>query len=58
MYSKTKILSEGIQNDWGSGFRPSFLIKKLEHDVSITGSVSVLRRREEDVNSVGSLRKG
>jgi hypothetical protein len=32
-------------------------LKKLAHDVSVTGSVEVLRRREEDAYSVGSLRK-
>jgi hypothetical protein len=31
--------------------------QNLEYDVSETGSVSILRSREEDAYSVGSLRK-
>jgi hypothetical protein len=45
------------QNYWDSGLCPSFGIKKLEHDISETGSVSILRLWEENTYSVGSLRK-
>jgi hypothetical protein len=39
-----------VQNYLGSGLCSSFGIKKLEHDVSETGSVSVFPRSPEDVN--------
>jgi hypothetical protein len=46
------------QNHWGSGLCPSSgILKTRKHDVSETGSVSVLRWREGDTYSVGSLRK-
>jgi hypothetical protein len=45
------------QNYWVSGLCPSSGIKKLECDVLETASVSMLRLREEDSCSVGSLRK-
>jgi hypothetical protein len=45
------------QNYFGSGLCPSSGIMELEHDVSETGSVSVLSRREEDSYAVGSLRR-
>jgi hypothetical protein len=43
----------------GSELYPSFRILKIrKHGVSETGSVFVLRRKEEDIYTVGSLRKG
>jgi hypothetical protein len=46
-----------IQIYWGSGLCPSSGIKKLEHDIAETGSVSILRWSEEDDYSVGPLEK-
>jgi hypothetical protein len=46
------------QNYFGFGFWPSSeILKTRKYNVSETGSVSILRRREEDIYSVGSLRK-
>jgi hypothetical protein len=43
---------------WGSGFcSSSGILKTRKYKISETGSVSVLRWREEDKYSVGSRRK-
>jgi hypothetical protein len=48
----------GTQNCWVSGLRASSgILNKGKHNVTETGSVSVLRRREGDIYTVGSLRK-
>jgi hypothetical protein len=49
------MMVHGTQNHWGSRVCPSCGIKELEHCAPETGSVSVLRWREEDAYSVGSL---
>jgi hypothetical protein len=45
-------------NYWGSGLCPSSrILRTRKHNILETGSLSMLRRREEDTYSVGSLRK-
>jgi hypothetical protein len=44
------------QNYWGSGLCTSSGIKKLEHDISETRSVSILRWRD-DTSSLGPLER-
>jgi hypothetical protein len=46
-----------VQNFWGSGLCPSYRNKEIQNDVSETGSVSVLMRREKGSYSFKSLRK-
>jgi hypothetical protein len=44
------------QNYWGSGPHPSSgILETKRHEVLETGSVSVLRRWDEDMHLVGSL---
>jgi hypothetical protein len=46
------------QNYWVSGLCPSSgILNTRKHNVSKTGSISVLRKGEGDTYSVGSLRK-
>jgi hypothetical protein len=46
------------KNYWAFGLSPSFdVLGNRKHDVSETGSVSVLRCGGEDTYSVGSLRQ-
>jgi hypothetical protein len=52
-----RVIVENTQNYWCSGLCPSSGIKKIEHDFTETGPISVLRRREEDPYSVGPFRK-
>jgi hypothetical protein len=46
------------QNYWGSRLCPSTkILKTRKNKVSGTGSISILRLKNEDTYSIGSLRK-
>jgi hypothetical protein len=57
-FSKRTKRHGDTQNYWGFGLFPSSgILRNRKHDVSETGSVSVLRCEEEDTYSVGSFRQ-